>query len=431
MARTLTPKDGYTIMNALVAQATGQSNISVTDISSYISAGETVMATGKENVFNSLWIVIGRTYFATRSYTRKFSLVNALSTGSYTTRFRKISYYSKWALPSGYFNTDLSDGTNLADGFTNGQNIGGTPPAPQSQKSMWEQNQAMPLEMNFAGSTVWDDAITMYETQVAAALRDPAELAAFVQGMITEHGNDIESQREAFDRMTVVSKIASIYDYANNNNVMTESAVNLTKAFNDYYGTSYTSAQLRSTYLKDFLAFMVSTIKEYSDYLEERGAAFHLPMDKTVNGVTYKILRHTPKDRQRLFLFSPLFRKSESLVLPEIFHDDLLRMDQYEPVTYWQSNADDTERPQIKIKTSLYDSVTGTQIAGANVEIPYCVGILYDVDSMMTDWQLDSVYTTPIEARKGYRNTWLHIAKNAINDPTENAVIFYMEDPTP
>lgn len=424
MARTLTPLDGYTIMNALVEQMTGQNSVTATDISSYISAGETVMQSGIENVFNALSIVAFRTYFAVRPYKRKFSLINALDTGAYSSRFRKISFYSKQALPSGYFNTDQF--TNLADTFTNGQNPAGTPPVAQSTKSMWEQNQAMPLEMNFGGSTVWDQAITIYENQIAAAMRDPQELANLVSAMITEHENDIESEREAFDRMIVLSKIASIYDYATNHSLMTESKVDLTAAFNAFYSTSYTGAQLRSTYLKEFLAFMVATIKEYSDYLTERGTMYHLPMTKTVGGVNYNILRHTPRDRQRLMLYSPLFRKAESLVLPEIFHDDLLRMDQYEAVSYWQSNASDVDRPAIDIQTSIYDPGTGLQVQGAQVQLDYVIGILYDADSMMSDWQLDSAYTTPIEARKGYRNTWLHIAKNAINDPTENAILFYM-----
>ena len=68
MARALTPQDGYAIMTALARQATGQANISVVDMNSFVSAGETVMATGKENVFNALSIVIGKTLIASRAY---------------------------------------------------------------------------------------------------------------------------------------------------------------------------------------------------------------------------------------------------------------------------------------------------------------------------------------------------------------------------
>ena len=299
MARALTPQDGYAIMTALARQATGQANISVVDMNSFVSAGETVMATGKENVFNALSIVIGKTLIASRAYRGKLTKMNAINTGIYTSRLRKISFYAKDPVASGWFNTNLY--TNLADGFTNGENKDGNGDA-QSTKSQWEQHQAMPLEMNFAGTTTWQHCITMYEDQFAKALRDPVELAAFVAGMRQEHLNDIESTREAFNRMVLLNKILSCYTYQVGASWTSGQVVNLTTAYNTYFGTNYTSAQLRTTYAKSFLEFMTATINQVSDFMTERTTERHLPMTKTVNGVAYSILRHTPKDRQVLYL---------------------------------------------------------------------------------------------------------------------------------
>lgn len=427
MARTLTPLDGCAIMTELVREATGQKTATVVDLNTFVSAGETVWATGKENVFNALGIVMGKMLVATRPYKAKLALINALNTGCYTSRLRKISFYAKDPEKSGYFNTDQF--TNLADGFTNGQNESGG--VAQSAKSMWEQHQAMPLEMNFAGSTVWDDCLTMYEEQIQAALRDPMELAQFVAGMLEEHANDVESQKEAFNRIALLSKIGACYLYDEGAGWSKNQSINLTKAFNDRFGTSYTSAQLRSTYLKDFLAFMVAEIRKHSDYMTERTSKYHLPMTKTVNGVSYSILRHTPYNKQRLFLFEPLFREAEALVLPEIFRPEYLDINkQYEGVTYWQENgATDEDRAAVKVRVPFLNTSTGVQESSGNIELPYVIGILFDEDGVMVDYQLERALSTPLEARKGYRNTWLHFAKNAINDPTENAVIFYMADP--
>ena len=426
MARRILPTDGYTIMNALVREGTGQSSIAVRDLSSFVSAGETLLSTSLENVFNAMGIVMGRMYVASRSYRAKLALINSISTDCYTNRIRKISFYAKDALPSGYFNTDLF--TNLADGFTNGQNPDGNGDA-QSTKSQWEQHQAMPLEMNFAGSTTWDTAITMYEKQVRAAMRDPEELARFVAGKLQEHENDVESEKEAFRRMTLLARIGQCYLYDEGTHWAKNMSINLTTAFNTRYGTNYTSAQLRSTYLKEFLAFMVATIKKYSDFLTERSANCHLPMTKTVNSVSYSILRHTPYDRQRLFLFEPLFREAESMVLPEIFHDDRLTMDRYEGVSFWQNQGgSDTDRAAVKVRVPFYNISTGAQESSGNIELPYVVGLLFDEDAIMVDYQLEDSYSTPVEARKGYRNVWLHFAKNAISDPTENSILFYMSD---
>lgn len=423
--RALTPNDGYAIMTELFREATSQKTITVVNMSDYISAGETVLQTGYENVFNALGIVMGRLLVTPRPYKAKLALINSLNTDCYTSRTRKVSFYSKDPVASGMFNTDLF--TNLKDKYTNGENeVGGVA---QSTKSMWEQNQAMPLEVNFAGSTVWDHTITMYEEQIRAAFRDPVELAQFVQGMLIEHDNDIESTKEAFNRMNLLSKIASTYYYDAVLSQVVGSAVNLTAAYNARFGTTYTSAQLRSTQLKSFLEFMVATIKKCSDYMTERTAKYHLPMTKTVDGVQYNILRHTPYNKQKLFLFEPLFREAESMVLPEIFHDERLEMDNYEGVTYWQENAeDDEDRAAIKVKTAYYDTVSGEQKATADIELDYVVGLLTDEDGIMTDFQLERAATTPLEAKKMYRNVILHFAKNAINDPSENAIIFYMAD---
>ena len=424
MARTLTTKDGYQLMNLLVRQATGQAAQSVVDASTFVSAGEQILATGKENTMNALSLVLGRTFAAVRPYNAKLALMNAINTGVYSHRLRKISYYAQDALPSGYFNTDIN--TNFAEGFTAGENPDSQGVA-QSTKSQYEQHPAMPLEVNFAGSTTWQDCITMYEDKLEQAFNSVESFNAFIEGILVEHGNDIESQKEAWNRMTLLSAIATRI-YLAGQGVAASSVINLTSAFNTYFGTTYTSAQLRSTYLKEFLEFMVATIKETSDRMTERGTAYHDPMTKTISGVTYSILRHSPKDRQRLYLYNPLFRKSEAIVMPEIFRPEYLNMEkQFERVEYWQSNDSDTNRSAIDFNSAYLDT-DGTQKATGEITASYVVGVLADEDAFMTDFQLEKALTSPLEARKGYRNNWLTFAKNAIIDQTENMVVFIMAD---
>lgn len=423
MARIYTPKDAYVLMNALVKQATGQQSVTATDTSSFVSAGETVLATGTENVLNALSVLVGPTFMAVRPYEAKLKILNALNTGMFTNRMRKISFYSKDAQPAGFVNTDLY--TNLKDGYTNGQN---TPADPDSTKSMWEQNQGVPLEMNFGGQSVWDDSITVYEKQLKVAFRSESEFISFINGIMTERENDIESQKEAFNRMTLLNAIAGRIDMTNDG-LIPNGAINLTAAFNAEFGTQYTSEQLRTTYLNDFLAFMTYTIKQYSDLMTYRNKAFHWSPAKTIDGVSYTLLRHTPKDRQKLMLYRPLIRKSEALVLPEIFHDNYLRQENYEGVDYWQGlKGDLTNNPAINV-TPAVPTAAGTQTAGDPVNIPFIVGFLFDTDAVMVDYQFEGSYSTPIEARKLYRNIWFHFSKNAINDFTENGIVFYMANP--
>ena len=71
----------------------------------------------------------------------------------------------------------------------------------------------------------------------------------------------------------------------------------------------------------------------------------------------------------------------------------------------------------------------GEQVTGTRVQLDYVVGLIFDEDAIMTDFQLDDVNTTPLEARKRLRNTWYAMKRNLINDFTEKAILFTMEDP--
>lgn len=421
MARQLTPRDAHALMNELVTQATGQKNIAVVDSSTFASAGEMVLATGTENVLNSLGIVLGRTFMAVRPWKAPLRLINAIDTGAYTSRMRKISFYAKEAQASGDYNTQLF--TNLAMGFDNGENpnAGGTP---QATKSQWEQNQPVPLEMNFGGSSTWEDSITVYDTQLKIAFRNEEEFLRFVSGYMIEKGNDIESQKEAFNRMTLLNHMAGVYDLT----AYGATVIDLTSEFNTKYGTSYTRSDLLTTYFSEFLAFFVSEFKGVSDKMLNRSKKYHWSPAKTVNGTSYTLLRHTPKDRQKAILYKPFFRDAEAQVMPQIFNPEYLKVENYEGVEFWQA---ENAGAAIDVTPAIPDADStsptyGTQIAGANVSLNYVIGAIFDEDALMVDYQLYASETTAKEARKRYRNIWWTFSKNAINDFTENFVLFIM-----
>lgn len=431
MARILTQVDVYAVMNAMVEDLTGQqSTIRVRDTSSFISAGETVLSYPTENVLNSLGLLMGRILIAARPYKGKWDLINAISTGLYTHRMEKISFYSRPSIASGAFNTkNPADGsdlyTNLAPGFTNGQNKDANGD-PQSVKSMWEQFPGIPLVMNFGGSSADSEATTIYEVQLQQAFRSENEFNEFVSGILLEKENDIELIKEAFRNAIVLNHIAGVYDLSSD---MPGSVVNLTEAFNDKYGTSYTSEELRSTYLKEFLAFMVARIKQDYRNLSHKSSMYHWTPSKVIDGVSYPLLRHTPREKCKLFMYQPLFTDAEAMVLPEIFNDRYLDIGNYEGVDWWQNEADPSAisvTPAIPITAGVG---AGTQTKGAKVDIEYLVGCLFDSDAMMVDVQMERAASSPLEARKLYRTLYWHFLKNGINDFTEKAIIYYMADP--
>lgn len=428
MAKSLVPQDAYEIINLLAREATGQNaTIQAVDSSTFVSVGETILATGTENVLNALSRVLGRTFMAVRPYDAKLFLINAINTEMYTERMRKISFYSKDAEASGWFNTNLY--TQHANGLDNGVNriYNGSISPIGGLGNMFEQNQAMPFEVNFSSRNVWDDSLTVYENQLKVAFRGPGEFMDFIAGIMTEKGNDIESQKEAFNRLTMLNFIGGAVDLSGSTN---GTVIDLKAGFNTKYGTAYTSAQLLSTYLPEFTKYFVSVVKTVSEFMRIRSIKYHVPFTKTVDSISYSILRHTPKDRQRMLIYAPLMIEAEANVFPTIFNPDYLDIGQYEKVTHWQNINDPMAIDVTPAIPNLASPASG-QTTGNRVQLDHVVGMIYDEDALMTDYQMDESYTTPLEARKGYRNIWWHYSKGAINDFSENHCVFILGNDSP
>lgn len=424
MARRLNVTDGYAIINAMADEMFGSNaTIQAIDGSTFASVGESIMQSGIENVINTLTLVTSRDLVAIRPYKAKFALINALDSGVFANRVRKISYYAKDAVPTGASNTQLYS-ENLLMGADNGVHYDtSTPPVQMSTESMWLQSAPVCYQAYFGGGIEWQYPYTIYENQLKAAFRSPEEWTDFLNGFLVSCENDIETEKEAFSRLTVLNLICGV---ANLTASMPKSFRNLRTEFNTKFGTSYSSAQLLSTYLSQFLAFFVATVKTDSDMLENRSINYHWSPTKSVGGVSYVLPRVTKKEDQRMLMISKFWNDAETLVLPAIFNDRYLKLENFEKVDYWQNINDPTA---VKFTPAIPDtSDPSAQIAGTQVSLSYVLGALFDKDAVMVDFQLEDVASSPLEARKHYRTIWNTIRKNPITDFTENMIVYYLAD---
>ena len=434
MSRNYNVQDAYDIVNAMLDNMQGlDGSLTVVDTSTFIDAGEAIKSQPVEDTLNALSIVIGRTLIAVRPYNAKLNIFNRIDNGIFSNRMRKISYYSSDPEYVGSINNQLH--INHMDGFDNGRNgtqtpAPGTPPefpdGYTSAASMWLQEFKHPLEITFGGSSATQFRITLVEDALERAFRSEEDFMRFWDGMLADKANDIEQAKESFNYALLDTVIAATYAMNQGHQV-----INLTALYNSTFGTSYSTQQLLTTYFTEFLEFYVSTIRKVSDLLTHRTALFHQPVPQTFNGVQQVILRHTPKDRQRLVLFQPMFIDAQSRIYPEIFNDRYLKMENYEGVDFWQ----DFENPNgINVIPAYPDYVT-TDGAGntidktAAVAIERVVGMIFDEDAIMSQFVLDRTAVSPLEAAKLYRNMIFHWRANYIYDATENIVIFVMEDP--
>jgi len=424
MARRLNVTDGYAIINAMADEMFGSNaTIQAIDESSFVSVGESILQSGIENVINTLSLVCSRDLIAIRPYKAKFRLINELDSGMFANRIRKISYYAKNAVPTGASNTQLY-AENLGEGFDNGVHYdSSTPPVQQSVESMWLQSAPVVYQAWFGGGIEWQYPYTLYENALKSAFRSGEEWAAFLNGFLVSAANDIETEKEAFSRLTVLNMIAGVADLTAS---MPGSFVNLTTGFNTKFGTSYTTAVILQQHFPEFLAYFVSTVKTISDKMENRSTLYHWSPTKTVNGVSYVLPRQTKKVDQRMMMISEFWNDAEALVMPSIFNDQYLKLDQFEKIDYWQNINDPTA---VKVTPAIPDtSDPSAQISGSAVDLSTVLGVIYDKDAIMVDFHLEDVSSSPLEARKHYRTVWNTINKNPLNDFTENIVVLYMAD---
>ena len=139
----------------------------------------------------------------------------------------------------------------------------------------------------------------------------------------------------------------------------------------------------------------------------------------------YPIIRHTPKDRMKFYLYTDIVNKINSQVYSSIFNPDFLRTVDFENVNYWQSALTPSsikDKPVwLKKDGTIHSSIEV-------VDIPYVIGVLFDEEAAgyttVNQWSQPS----PFNARGGYYNQFWHFTDRYWNDFTENAVIFYMED---
>lgn len=428
MPLLMTPVDVAAFANAWVEQATGSNpNLTTADTTSLTSVGETLMRTGVENTLGSLYILMGNLWVNTKKYVGKARIVRALNTGVYTHRLAMISYYSKKAIPSGYWNTDVFP-KNFAPGATNGQELDPITGNPVSSKSMWEQNPALCIETFYQGAKVLDfEAPTMYLDKLEMAFRGVGEFRAFVNGAMEEFTNDMEQYQESFDREILVSAIACDIDMENDR---PESVIHAVTEFNQKFRTSYTADELLTTYSRDFYSWLASKINNTIDRMEERSVLFHWSPTKTIDGVDYDILRFCDRKSLKWAVYSPTFNDLETYVLPEVFHDELLKIDtgKFEKFTYWQNiNAPDS----IDITPAINDtdSTSATymqQISGNRVQAKPLMYI-FDDRRILTDIQFKRALSSPVEARRGFYNVFHHWSFNHISDTTMPSVVVLLD----
>lgn len=398
MANDLTFNQLSTVLNSIMLQATGINNITVTDTSSFVTAGQEALKAGYDTLSTAISQVLSKTIFSIRPYTAKFKGLE-MTTQQYGNIIRKLSPIDK-----GFVDDVSIDPTEIVDGNSIDPYIISKPLVQQE---------------NFYGMEVYKKPLTIYDWQLDQAFSGPDQFASFISMMMQNASDMLEQARENTKRMTIVNLLGAIIG-----NYSTNQQIKLVTEYNTYVGASpaltWTDILADNDHYQRFMRFAYARIATIASLLTERSAKFHV----SLTGKT--IMRHTPYADQRLYMLGQEKYSMEAQVLADAFHDNYLRYADVETVNFWQSiNSPD----EINITPSYLETVganAGTIQKGAAVNQSGIFAVLMDRDAAGVV-QMNERARTAYNARGEYTNFFFSVCERYFNSFTENAVVFTLD----
>lgn len=391
-----------TVLNSLVKQATGQAVITASTPGEFVSVAQTALKTGYEPILNAMSQMWGRTIFSIRPYTRKFKGME-MSLDRWGNACRKISVAEqpvkddeRFTYPAGYDATQ-----DPANG--NGKSV-----------DMFKLNKPDILQTNFYGQSVYENIYTVFRDNLDVAFTGPDEFMRFNSMVAQNRSDKLEQYRETIARGLLVNYIASILEEGQNDRV-----IHLLTEYNALTGQELTAQSVyQPTNFQSFMEFVYSRIANISRMMTERSEMFQT----VINGK--HVMRHTPPNRQKVYLYSKALDMFDALVKANTFHDNYLKYTDYEGVNFWQS----IETPDSISATATYTKTDGTVATGAaNKEQAGIFGVIFDEDALgyaqVNAWNS----LTPFNPVGGYWNDVDHVNFRTLMDMTEKGVLLLLD----
>ena len=389
-----------TVLTSLVKQATGR-DVVVSTTPDFISVAQTALSLPKDIIYNTLSDVLARTIFSIRPYDSRFTgLEKDLPTwGGY---MRKLAIVEDdwddskaYAWPVAYDSSQ--SGHETGDGYSVDQYV--------IKKRKVQQT-------NFIGQSVFQDHYTVFDDQLETAFRGPDEFGSFLSMMTTYMSNKIELAKDGLATGLVSNLIATLLVENNSARV-----VKLLTEYNSATGGSYTST---SIFLPDnypaFMKWCYGRIAAIANKFRAMSTKYQTIIS------SQSIARHTPYDKQKLYILDDERFQMESRVLADTFHDNYLSLADVESVPFWQG----IDTPDKIICKPTYTNTSGVvTTAGAAKTQTGVFALLFDTDA--AGWAM--VHQNVFPARNGageYTNYWYNMRLRCFQDNTEKAVVFLL-----
>lgn len=391
-ANVLTYNAIGTILNQIVTQATGKAQITPTNTSEFTAVAQTGLLAGYDNLMGAISQVLSKTVISTRPYSRKFQGLEADNI-RYGNHVRKINYVDR----------EWEDGSRLP--LTTGVPVDDQAPTLDEV-----------LQTNFYGQNDYEIPWTLFSNQIDVAFQNADELGAFISGKLQNISDMTEQKHESMARMILANLIAGVISINNSNQI-----IHLVTEYNAYVGNSTpkTLTELRvSSEYPAFVKWIYGRIAQISAMLTERSLIYHQ------NVTDKEISRHTPYDKQNVYLLSEERFQMEARVLADTYHDNYLKLADTAILNFWQSITSPNE---INI-TPTYMGTDGSLVTPESaVDQSNVFGLITDVEAAGYTIVNQRTTSAAYNGKGEFQNFWLKFTDRYWNDFTENAVVLLLD----
>ena len=366
----MTTEQIYGLVNTVNAEAFGHSALTVTDTSSLISLGNTVLSssTNTEAFLNTLAQRIGRTILRFREYRNKLGDM-VLNDFEYGAILQKI----KVMMPE----AEADESYDLIDGNTVDHYVIAKPSVDQKL---------------FVTRTPYQYHITIQRVHLKEAFLSAEAMGSFIGIIFGEVRNAVEIGLENLARVTLATAIA---EYS------TSREVTLVTDYNAEYGASLTAADALTD--ESFLRYAIMRMNNALDMIQDASELYN-------DG---SMITFTPREDARLRVLSQVQRRLETNVLYAAFHDKFVDIPEgYTTLNFWQAS-------QTPMDVDIKRPSDGTATTVSNV-----IAILHDRDAMGVYKIDEEVLTSPVNAAGMYYNQYWHEKQLRFIDLSENGMIF-------
>lgn len=380
----------YTLLSDIMLEVTGQPTegeepavIVNEDLSNVVDIGTSIFSNNwRDNYVKSMINRIGREVFVDRSYSgfAPSILKDAWEYGSIMSKTRcKI------------FDAKLNPSWSLTAGETVNQ-FEFTPPT--VYQKFYNKKVAWQIDCSFT------------EVQLKESFTSAQALNRFYSMIESRIAQSMTIYTDSLIMRTIINFIGEKIHASNG-------VIDLLAGFNAGLSTPITAAQAMRN--KEFMRYAALTISLYVDRFRAPSVNFNV-IDGDDTNVTF-----TPKDFAHLVIHSDLAKSMEVYLQSDTYHDELVKIGEYETVPFWQSQGSSYDLPttsQIDIKIAS---------SPTTVKRNYIVGLLFDRDAMgvLND---NRRTTSAYNANGEYWTNFYKVDTSYFNDLAENGIIFVLGD---